>query len=151
LVVLDMAVQARLTDRDALARYASSVMGRPGVFRLRTLAGLTAPAESPMETRLRWLLLSAGLPLPQVQADLYDNAGEFVGRADLYYPPAHLVVEFDGGNHRDRLVDDNRRQNLILNAGYHILRFSGTDLRTRPDVVIAQVRAAMGRYHSTRC
>lgn len=29
---------------------------------------LAEPAESPMETRLRWTLLKAGLPAPQVQA-----------------------------------------------------------------------------------
>src|SRR5690348_18197860 len=72
---------------------------------------LAKPAESPMESRLRWLLLDAGLPAPEVQQDLYDNSGDFLGRADLYYPGAHLVIEYDGGNHRDRLVSDDRRQN----------------------------------------
>jgi len=38
-----------------------------------------------METRLRWLLLSAGLPQPEVQVDLRDDDGDFLGRADLYY------------------------------------------------------------------
>jgi very-short-patch-repair endonuclease len=33
-------------------------------------------------------------------------------RAHLCYPAAHLVIEFDGGNHRDRLVTDNRRQTI---------------------------------------
>jgi hypothetical protein len=36
---------------------------------------LAAPAESPMEKRLRWLLMSNGLPRPEVQADLHDDAG----------------------------------------------------------------------------
>lgn len=60
---------------------------------------LAEPAESPMETRLRWLLLQAGLPRPEVQTNLHDADGRFVGRADLYYPAARLVIEYDGLNH----------------------------------------------------
>jgi hypothetical protein len=96
-----------------------------------------------METRLRWLLIKAGLPVPEVQTDLYDRDGELIGHADLYYPSAHLVIEFDGGNHRDRLVGDDRRQNAILAAGYQMLRFTSADVYARPDAVVALVRAAL--------
>jgi very-short-patch-repair endonuclease len=51
------------------------------------------------------------------------------------------VIEFDGGNHRDRLVSDDRRQNSLVSAGYRILRFTTADLYGRPDAVVAQVRA----------
>jgi len=94
-----------------------------------------------METRLRWLLIDAGLPVPEVQTDLYNGEGDFVGRADLYYPSAHLVIEFDGGNHRDRLVSDDRRQNALIEAGYRVLRFTAADLYGRPDAIVALVRA----------
>lgn len=140
LVVLDMAVFARLTSHEKLLQYADSVRGRAGAWRLRSLAAIAGPAESPMETRLRWLLLSRGLPAPEVQTDLYDHEGHLVGRADLYYPSAHLVIEFDGGNHRDRLVADDRRQNALVGAGYRLLRFTATDLRGRSGAVVAEVR-----------
>jgi Protein of unknown function (DUF559) len=112
--------------------------------RMRSLALLAAPAESPMETRLRWLLILAGLPGPEVQTNLTDGEARFVGRADLYYPEVRLVLEYDGGNHRDRLVEDDRRQNLLVNAGYRLLRFTAADIHGRPDVVVSQVRAALG-------
>ena len=32
--------------------------------------------------------------------------GRLFGRADLYDRAARLVIEFDGSNHRDRLVED---------------------------------------------
>jgi uncharacterized protein DUF559 len=140
LVAIDMACHARLTDKGALGHYADNVKGRRGVARLRQLAALAAPAESPMETRLRWLLIKAGLPVPEVQTDLYDDSGEFLGRADLYYPQAHLVIEFDGGNHRDRLVSDDRRQNSLIRAGYRILRFTTPDVYGRPLAVVTEVR-----------
>jgi very-short-patch-repair endonuclease len=77
---------------------------------------------------------------------LIDRQGRFVGRADLYYPAARLVIEYDGGNHRDRLVEDNRRQNLMVNAGFRLLRFTAADIRNRPDVVAAQVRSQLAPY-----
>ena len=95
-----------------------------------------------METRMRWLLIQAGLGSPEVQTDLRNDEGRFVGRADLYYRAARLVIEYDGGHHRDRLVEDNRRQNLLINAGFRLLRFTAADIYNRPGVVFAQVREA---------
>ncbi|HET9781600.1 MAG TPA: DUF559 domain-containing protein [Candidatus Dormibacteraeota bacterium] len=112
-------------------------------LRLGCFHELAQPAESPMETRLRWLLIRSGLPAPAVQEDLHDSDGRFIGRADLYYPSAHLVIEFDGGNHRDRLVSDNRRQNLLVGAGYSVLRFTSADVNGRADAIVTQVRSAL--------
>jgi very-short-patch-repair endonuclease len=143
LVAIDMSLHLRLTDATALLRYTEDAKGRPGVSRLRSLAELAAPAESPMETRLRWLLLEARLPRPEVQADLHDRDSRFVGRADLYYPSSRLVLEYDGGNHRDRLVTDDRRQNLLINAGFRVLRFTASDVHQHPNLVVAQVRESL--------
>ena len=143
LAAIDMALSSHATDDAALDRYIEMSEGRAGVRRLRSLAKLAAPAESPMETRLRWLLIQGGLPRPEVQTDLYDGEDRLIARADLYYPEARLVIEYDGSNHRDRLVEDNRRQNLLLNAGYALLRFVAADIYNRADVVGAQVRAAL--------
>ena len=96
-----------------------------------------------METRLRWLLLRAGLPTPEVQTDLRDADGRLICRADLYYPAARLVVEYDGANHRERLVEDNRRQNLLMDAGYALLRFTAADINRQPEVVETLVRRAL--------
>jgi very-short-patch-repair endonuclease len=109
-------------------------------LRLGRFHDLAEPAESPMETRLRWTLLQAGLPRPQVQTELRNSEGRFLGRADLYYPQARLVVEYDGANHRDRLVEDDRRQNALVTAGFRLLRFTAAD---RAEVVTALVRRAL--------
>ncbi len=144
LIAIDLAVHLGLTDTDALRRYSDAVQGRAGAHRLRSLAALAADAESPMETRLRWLLIQAGLPHPEVLTKLRDREQRFLGRADLYYPEARLILEYDGANHRDRLIEDNRRQNLLINAGFRLLRFTATDIYQHPEVVVAQVRAALG-------
>ena len=80
------------------------------------------------------------MPKPHVQAELRNAEGRFVGRADLYYPAARPVIEYDGANHRDRLVEDNRRQNAIIGAGFRVLRFTAAD---RAEVIITQVRKAL--------
>ncbi len=143
LVAVDMALARRKLSREALARYANVAAGRAGSARLRKLVSLGEPAESPMETRLRWLFIERGLPRPEVQKELRDSRGRLLGRADLYYASARLVIEFDGGNHKDRLVSDDRRQNLLVAAGYQVLRFTTADLKGRPDVIVAQVRGAL--------
>jgi Protein of unknown function (DUF559) len=139
LAALDMALYRRITDE-------ATLLGQ-GSRRFRSLAELAAPAESPMETRLRWLLHQAGMPRPEVQTDLHDAAGTFLGRADLFYREARLIIEYDGGNHRERLVQDDRRQNLLLSAGFRMLRFTAADLYQRPEVVVAQVAGVLGRSY----
>jgi hypothetical protein len=149
LIAIDMALRMGLTKPAALERYAEEAR-RHGAARMRPLVSLAAPAESPMETRLRWLLISAGLPRPEVQAELGDRSARFIGRVDLYYPEARLVLEYDGGNHRERLVEDNRRQNKIVNAEYRVLRYTAADIYNRADVVVAEVRDALRGNRSRR-
>jgi very-short-patch-repair endonuclease len=140
LIVIDAAIRRRVTTAAALLEYSNRRSSQ-----LRKLAAIAAPAESPMETRLRWLLLEAGLPMPEVQVDLYDDSGNFLGRADLYYPSARLIIEFDGRNHQDRLVSDLRRQNALHAAGYNMLRFTSADLYGRPNEIVLLVRAALDK------
>ena len=96
-----------------------------------------------MDTRLRMVLVLGGLPRPKVQIEIFDDEGEFAGRIDLYYEGCRLGIEYDGATHRDSLVDDNRRQNHLLNAGVTLLRFAAADLRARPQAIVAQVRAQL--------
>ena len=148
-VAIDMAIRAGLIELSELVSHVQTHPGEKGIKRLRRAVQLADPrSESPMETRLRVELIRARLPRPLVQAELRDSAGLLIGRADLYYPDRRLVIEYDGENHKERLVADLRRQNALLNAGYHLLRFTAPDLRA-PRSVVAQVRrarAVLDRY-----
>lgn len=144
-VAIDMALHAGLVDHSMLTRFVETHPGEKGIRRLRRALRFSDwQSESPMETRLRLELIAARLPCPCVQAELRDRSGNFIGRADLYYPDVRLAIEYDGENHRDRLVSDLRRQNALINAGYHLLRFTAADLRV-PGSVAAQVRKARSR------
>jgi very-short-patch-repair endonuclease len=99
-------------------------------------------SESPMETRLRLILMFARLPRPQLQVPLADADGAFA-RADLYYPQRRLVIEFDGSSHKDSITEDARRQNRLLEAGYRLLRFTAADVLGAPEHLVQRVRAAL--------
>jgi very-short-patch-repair endonuclease len=68
-----------------------------------------------------------------------------VGRPDLFYRAQRLAIEYDGGNHRERMVDDDRRQNGLIAAGLRILRFTAPDVYKAPQSVAMQVRYALAR------
>jgi very-short-patch-repair endonuclease len=74
---------------------------------------------------------------------LYTDDGCFLARVDLFYRRQKLAIEYDGATHRDSLVEDNRRQNAVLAAGYQMRRFTSADVLGRPELVITQVRAAL--------
>ena len=96
-----------------------------------------------METRLRMLLVLARLPRPEVQVSLHDDRGRFLGRPDLLYRKQRLAIEYDGGTHRDRMVEDNRRQNGLVGAGFRLLRFTAADVYNAPETVAMQVRHSL--------
>lgn len=149
IVAADSALRIGLVSASELATWADRHPRAKGIRAFRRVVENAEPlSESPMETRLRVLLVLAGLPRPEAQVDLVDEHGEFLGRADLYYPGVRLAIEYDGSTHRESLVEDNRRQNRILAAGYSLLRFSAADLRT-PAAIVAQVRGALPPGYQT--
>ena len=85
----------------------------------------------------------AGLPRPEAQVTLHDERGRFLGRPDLYYPAQRLCLEYDGGTHRDSLVEDNHRQNRLVNAGFRLLRFTAADFQRSPGAIVVLVAAAL--------
>jgi very-short-patch-repair endonuclease len=150
-VIADMALHAKLIDLEALRKSVQSYERVWGVKRLRRVAlHVEAASESPMETRLRMLLVLARLPRPHAQVPVHDRSGRFLGRPDLYYPDDRLAIEYDGAAHRSTLVEDNRRQNRLVDAGIRLLRFTAGDIYNSPGSVVALVRAGLNEsVHTT--
>lgn len=139
--VVDMALHVGLVSLDDLRGLCAKRKHAFGVARLRRVVGFAEPAaESPMESRLRMVLLLGGLPRPEAQVPLHDMKGRFLGRPDLYYSSHRLALEYDGSTHRTSLVEDNRRQNRLLAAEIRLLRFTAGDVLHNPDSVTSQVR-----------
>jgi len=148
-VAADLFLHARLVTIADLCTHITEHPRAKGIARLRRVVELAEPkSESPMESRLRMLLVLAGLPSPEAQVSIHDDQGRFLGRPDLLYRLQGLAIEYDGGNHRDRLVDDNRRQNGLIGAGLRLLRFTAADVYGNPDLVAMQVRHALTARNS---
>ncbi len=93
----DAILRASLATTAELLSAVDANRGRRGCVRARELIPiLDAKAESVMESVLRLLLLDAGFPAPEVNANVYDSYGQFLARADLLYRAAKVIIEYDG-------------------------------------------------------
>ncbi len=129
-------------NKSDLNAYVEARAGWSGVAQARRVVEWSEPAtESLMESVLRMVLVQAGSPRPEVQHWICDRHGFRLGRVDLWYEQARLAIEYDGEWHRDNLVGDNRRQNLLLDQGIRLLRFTASDVLQRLGAVAAQVLA----------
>ncbi len=125
---------------------ADAVTDRRGHRGARVLAQalplLRVGSGSPMETRARLAFRDGGLPEPELNADILDEHGDWVARADFVWRAARLVVEYEGDIHRtDRrqwLMDVARTQ-LLEDLGWRVLRITARDLST-PELARAMAR-----------
>ncbi|NJC69492.1 DUF559 domain-containing protein [Planosporangium thailandense] len=139
---LDALLNRRITDKEKIIEYADARRGWPGAAGVPAVLALARPAESPMETRLRLLIIDAGLPCPVVQYEVYDG-GRFVARLDLAYPAVRLGIDYDGDHHRDRVTfrRDVARLNALRAAGWTVLRFTADDVLHHPERLVHQITA----------
>jgi hypothetical protein len=146
IVALDAMCGRRLVRLADLAAYTDRHDGGLGAGRLRERLDLVdALAESPMETRLRLLLVDAGLPPATSQHTVFDRTGQFVGRVDLAYPKWRIAIEYEGDHHREQrqFRRDVARLNALREAGWVVLRFTVDDVLRRPADVVRQVSNAL--------
>jgi hypothetical protein len=93
---------------------------------------LRAGSGSPMETRARLAFGRAGLPEPELNAEVFAEDGHFIARVDFLWREARVVVEYEGDHHRtDRKQwqSDIQRTRLLESMGWRVIRITGTDLR----------------------
>jgi len=141
-----VAVDALLSNRSlrlpTLASYVAERAGQRGLVQARRVVELAAPGvESPMESRLRLVLVLGGLPVPTVQHEVFSGI-HFVARVDLAYVEQRLALEYDGDVHRSRAVfrQDVARLNELRMCGWTVLRFTADDVLRRPSHLLEQVR-----------
>jgi hypothetical protein len=153
LVVLGDALSRRRRPLVTLDQLAAALDARPpgtrGIRRARAALPLVrARTDSPMETRLRWLLVQAGLPCPTVNQPVYGPDAELVAMPDLIYLRHRVAVEYDGDIHRtDRATwrrDIARRQGLEA-LGWRVVTCTADDVFRQPDRAVAWVRSALSR------
>ncbi len=117
LVVLgDSLVKRGRTTTRQMVEATLAWRGKGGRVARRAAGLVRAGVDSPMETRLRMLIVLAGLPEPVVNHIEYDAKGRWAKRFDLSYPSLKLIIEYDGRQHaaddRQWGRDIDRREEL---------------------------------------
>lgn len=146
--VADSLLSRGLVSLEALQAMVDGGARRRGVRRARQALELVEPrTRSAMETRVRLLLVLAGLPRPECNADVLDDDGVWLATVDFLYRRQRLVIEYDGRHHgeEDQRVYDLARRNRLTRAGYVILHFTARDVLRWPERLVAEVRAALAR------
>ncbi|MGH4000025.1 MAG: hypothetical protein ACRDTJ_21480, partial [Pseudonocardiaceae bacterium] len=100
-IVGDHMVRKGLVELETLRKFCAESSG-PGVALARTAAGyVRTGVDSPMETRLRLLIVLAGLPEPEVNLLVGDEVER--RKYDLSYRRSRTILEYDGRQHVERV------------------------------------------------
>jgi hypothetical protein len=109
-------IKAGHTSTDRLIDAAAQWSGRGCRVARRAASLARKGVDSPQETRLRLLLVLAGLPEPRVNLIIRSRDGSWRRRYDLAYERLRLIIEYDGRQHAEDtqqwLTDIFRREEL---------------------------------------
>ncbi len=102
-------------------------------------------AGSPMETRLRLVLVLRGLPRPEVQWAVQDERRRRAVWLDLAYPQHKIGIEFEGEEHLkpERVLRDISRGTDLLDDGWRLYRFTKHEVYREPDEIAAKIDRAL--------
>ncbi|MFD4266621.1 DUF559 domain-containing protein [Rhodococcus sp. NPDC058481] len=140
-VMMDRALQRHTTLPILQAVHERNLGRRGAVAAARLLHSAGEGGASEAERMLHRLLRKAGVTgwRPHLTSCGYE--------IDVAFVRARVAIEVDGWAwHRDveRFNHDLERQNVLVNAGWHVLRFSWHQLRHDSAKVLGQIAAALG-------
>ena len=100
-----------------------------------------------METRLRLLIVAAGLPCPCVQWVVQDPATRTAFWLDLAWPELMIGIEYDGAPHTEpaRVLRDIVRSTRLVDLGWRVYRYTKLDVRREPGRIVAELTRARAR------
>jgi len=131
-VVADAMAQRRLITIDGLQEAVRASPDRRGVRRARRVVELVRlGSESPMESILRLVIVSNGLPEPAVNAPAVDRQHGWLARVDLSYPDSRIAIEYQGDHHRTDIRQwrgDITRTRALQAAGWTVILATADDI-----------------------
>jgi len=102
--------------------------------------------DSPMESRLRMLIVLAGLPEPTINHKLRDASGAVIVRFDLSYPSIRLIIEYDGRQHVEIIENwesDNDRREYLDTERWHVLKVTSKGIYVEPEHTLDRISRAL--------
>ena len=142
----DSLVKATKLDPAALVEAADEWRGRHAKMARRAARLVRAGVDSPMETRLRLLLVLAGLPEPDANFILRAPDGSWRRRFDLCYPGARLIIEYDGRQHafdHEQWSGDIARREELDGLAWRLIVVESDGIYADPLRTLQRVRDAL--------
>jgi hypothetical protein len=145
-VVADGMIRAGHTSAERLVEATEQWNGK-GCRMARRAASLAREGvDSPQETRLRLLLVLAGLPEPRVNLIIRGPDGSWRRRYDLAYEHLRLIIEYDGRQHAEDaqqwLTDIFRREELDR-IRWRLVIVTSEGIFHQPLLTLGRVRDAL--------
>lgn len=124
---------------------AASAGRRIGAARLReAIDWIREDSWSARESELRYLLVSSGFPDPELNVDLFDDDGRFLGCWDLVYRAQKVAIEYHGRQHAESWGADVERAARLRAEGWIVIDVTAETLRA-PEVLLQRIRRALRR------
>lgn len=118
---------------------------RRGAARLREAVELVREDSwSPRESRLRCVLVAAGIPEPQLNVDVFDDRGRFLACVDMVWEAERVAAEYHGMVHGAQWARDVERVAALRAAGWTVIEVTAPLLH-RPEELIRRMASALGR------
>lgn len=147
-VVGDDMVRQKLFTPGELTKFCAGTRRWHSRRARRGAAYVREGVDSPMETRLRMLLVLAGLPEPVVNHKIRNKDGWVLRRLDLSYPWVKLAVEYNGLWHFEdaaqRRTDIDRREEFD-DEEWRLIVVLSDGIFVEPERTIARVAHALRR------
>lgn len=138
---------APLTSRAEMQKALDRMPRARGVRRAReALPLLDNRPESPQESKLRLIILRAGLPEPVINHELVDTeTGKHV-RPDFRFRKYKLILEYQGDYHRTKKQwrKDMTRRSRLEAQGWYVMELNVDDLGD-PAELATRIRQALAR------
>jgi very-short-patch-repair endonuclease len=134
------ALYRRAVSPQAVAAVLAREPTRKGAAIIRELIEDPCMTRSQRERLLLKLIDQAQLPKPATNVRLHGHL------VDVLWPAERLIVEFDGWGahgHRVAFEKDRKRDQILVAAGYRVLRVTDRQLINEPLAVIARIAQAL--------
>lgn len=119
-----------ILDHHQLREYLGRV-AMPGIERVRAACQVARiGAESRYETLLHFELARMGVDALELQAEIFDSDGSWIGRFDSVDRANRKIAEFDGEQHRtdrSQYLKDEIRLERVRRENYRVLRLHRED------------------------
>jgi very-short-patch-repair endonuclease len=125
---------------------AEAFEGRNAKRARRAASLVRAGVDSPMETRIRLLIVFARLPEPHVNFILRIAGGKWRWRFDLCYPEYKLIIEYDGRQHAfdgEQWSHDLERREWLDQDGWRIIIVTAEGIYQEPLRTLQRMRSAL--------